>query len=183
MQFPIDTLRHFETKVVKAHKTLIQNIFHTLQWIYIFLIIGILSGYVALVLIWAVLGAILNPTAYLYYATAAFTLVTFVTVKIKEYKKLQSKGIEYLMEVMAGKIKGIMDNVLKKMLLKSDVISKDVQNMLEQTYEIAKDPQAAFEKKIIAFINQTPVGKKIAAAGFDLKTIVKMAQGDMDAVV
>lgn len=30
------------------------------------------------------------------------------------------------MEVMAGKIKNIMDNVLKKMLLKSDVISKDV---------------------------------------------------------
>lgn len=48
------------------------------------------------------------------------------------------------MEVMASKIKNIMDNVLKKMLLKSDVISKDVQSMLEQTYEIAKDPQAAF---------------------------------------
>lgn len=85
MHFPIDTLRHFETRVTKAPKNLIQNIFHVLQWVYIFLIIGILSGYVALVLIWAVLGAILNPTAYLYYATAAFTLVTFVTVKIKEY--------------------------------------------------------------------------------------------------
>ncbi len=138
-----------------------------------------MAGYIALVLIWAVLGAILNPTAYLYYATAAFTLVTFVTVKIKEYRKLQGKGIEYLMKVMGDKIKSIMDSVLKKMLLKSDIISKDMQDMIQQTYEFTKDPFAV----TISFINQTPIGKKIAAAGFDLKVIVRMAQGDTEALV
>jgi len=33
------------------------------------------------VLVWALLGAILNPTAYLAYAAAAGTFIVFVTVK------------------------------------------------------------------------------------------------------
>lgn len=38
------------------------------------------------------LGAILNPTAYLYYAAAAGTFVTYVGVKYKQLKDLQRKG-------------------------------------------------------------------------------------------
>lgn len=57
-------------------------------WIYVFLIIGMLAGYISLTLIWAILGAILNPTAYLYYASSALTLVGFVTIKIREYRKM-----------------------------------------------------------------------------------------------
>ena len=183
MSFPIDTLRHFDPHLTKKSQNCFQKTMQAIQWIYIFFILGQLAGYVSLVLIWAVLGAILNPTASLYYATAAFTLVTFITVKIKEYRKLQSKGIEYLMKVLADKIKNVMDSVLKKMLLKSDIVSKDVQDLLEETYDIAKDPKAALERKTIAFINQTPIGKKIAAAGFDLKVIVRMAQGDTKALI
>lgn len=56
------------------------------MWFYILLIIGILCGYVSLVLIWSVLGAILNPTAYLYYATSALTFVIFVTAKIRQFR-------------------------------------------------------------------------------------------------
>ena len=57
-------------------------------------------GYIALVLVWAVLGAILNPTAYLYYATAAFTLVTFLGAKTKELRKLQEKGFDNLLKIL-----------------------------------------------------------------------------------
>ena len=110
MNFPIDTLRYFDPRMIKLNKkNCIQTFLQAAQWIYIFFIMGMLLGYVALVLVWAVLGAILNPTAYLYYATAALTLVTFVIYKFREYRKLQNRGIEYLMKVVAQRIKDIMD--------------------------------------------------------------------------
>ena len=69
------------------------------------------------------------------------------------------------------------------MLLKSDLFPDEMQNMLVKAYDIAKDPSIALESKIIAVINQTPIGKKIAAAGFDVKVIIKIAQGDTSALV
>ena len=38
----------------------------------------ILLGFIGLLLIWALLGAILNPTAYMAYAAAAGTLIVFI---------------------------------------------------------------------------------------------------------
>lgn len=80
-------------------------------------------------------------------------------------------------------MKNVIDQVLKKMLLKNDLINKDVKEMLEEAYEIGKDPEKMIEEKSIAFINQTPIGKKIAAAGFDIRIIIRMAKGETDAIV
>jgi len=44
----------------------------------------ILLVFIALILIWAILGAILNPTAYMAYAAAAGTFIVFVQVKISQ---------------------------------------------------------------------------------------------------
>ena len=97
-----------------------------IMWFYIFLIIGILCGYIGLVLIWSVLGAILNPTAYLYYATSAFTFVTFVTVK--ELK--EDRGVEYLMEIIDRKLKDMTDFVLRRMLGTIEGFSEDAKTAI-----------------------------------------------------
>ncbi len=44
--------------------------------------IFILFAYIGLVLVWAILGAILNPTAYLAYSAAAGTFLAFVAIKV-----------------------------------------------------------------------------------------------------
>ncbi len=94
----------------------------------------VLAVYISFVLVWGILGAILNPAAYLYYGTAAFTLVSFVSVKITQYKELQSKGLDFLMKAVSSKIKAIMDGVLKKMLIKTDLVNEEIKDVLLQTY-------------------------------------------------
>jgi len=44
----------------------------------------ILFAFIGLILIWALLGAILNPTAYMAYAAAAGTFIVFIQVKITQ---------------------------------------------------------------------------------------------------
>ncbi len=56
--------------------------------------IFILLAFIGLLLIWALLGAILNPTAYMAYAAAAGTLIVFIQVKITQLQEVFSMGIE-----------------------------------------------------------------------------------------
>jgi len=51
------------------------------MWVYILIVLFISFYYVSLVLIWTILGAILNPTAYLAYAAASGTFIIFVNTK------------------------------------------------------------------------------------------------------
>ena len=98
------------------------------MWFYIFLIIGMICGYFSLILIWAVLGAILNPTAYLYYATSAFTFVAFVIAKYRELKAAQERGIDYLMEIINKKLREIMNMVIKRMIDSIGMVSQDAKS-------------------------------------------------------
>ena len=51
-----------------------------------------LCFYIALGTVWLLLGAILNPTAFLPYATAAATFVTVMTAKFAEFTELANNG-------------------------------------------------------------------------------------------
>ena len=46
-----------------------------------------------------------------------------------------------MLKILEKKMKNVIDQVLKKMLLKNDLINKDVKEMLEEAYEIGKDPE------------------------------------------
>ena len=52
IHFPLDTLRHFKKKQQVKSKNIVRLVFQFLMWLYVFLIIGILCGYLALVLTW-----------------------------------------------------------------------------------------------------------------------------------
>jgi len=53
------------------------------MWVIVLVAIYATVVYVALVAIWLMLGAIINPTAFLPYATSAATFLTIVTTKYK----------------------------------------------------------------------------------------------------
>lgn len=72
--------------------------------------------YITLVLVWALLGAILNPNHFLPYAAAASTLVTFVSAKIKQLKTLQSRSKEDLKEHIKKQAMGHMGNLMANMV-------------------------------------------------------------------
>ena len=128
MPFPLDTLKYFsdmkkeERSIqsgkgeLKRAKNIIVMISQIIQWIYIFFFISLLLGYIGLVLVWSILGAILNPTAYLYYAAAAGTFITYVGVKYKQLQDMQRKGFSNIMKIIEAKAKAMIDQVLKKVI-------------------------------------------------------------------
>ena len=72
MRLPIDTHRLFDPlKFYKKRKPIkgCMKVLDKFQWSYVLVVFSLTCGYVALVLVWALFGAILNPTAYLYYAS------------------------------------------------------------------------------------------------------------------
>jgi len=52
-----------------------------MYWIYIIIDLFLTFLYLSVVLIWSILGAILNPTAYLCYASASASFILFVNFK------------------------------------------------------------------------------------------------------
>ena len=56
--------------------------------------------YLSIVLIWLLLGAIINPNNYLVYATAMGTLITVSMSKYSEIKLLFEKGFTEVKEIV-----------------------------------------------------------------------------------
>jgi hypothetical protein len=56
--------------------------------------------YISLVAIWLMLGAIINPDAFLPYATSAATFVTIISKKLKDFKDLSENGFKKLEEYL-----------------------------------------------------------------------------------
>ena len=67
---------------------ILKRILTAIEWIYLFFAIGFLVAYIFLVLEWSILGAILNPVAYLAYASSAATFLTFLAIKYAQLKEL-----------------------------------------------------------------------------------------------
>jgi hypothetical protein len=53
-----------------------------------------LCVYIALATVWLMLGAIVNPTAFLPYATGAATFVAVVSAKAAQFKEISDNGFQ-----------------------------------------------------------------------------------------
>jgi hypothetical protein len=58
------------------------------------IILILVGGYISLVTVWLMLGAIVNPTAFLPYATGAATFVTFVSSIAAHHKEISDNGLQ-----------------------------------------------------------------------------------------
>ena len=95
MEFPFSGL----AETTKKTESKFIRIMRYAHWIMILIALAIYFGYIGLFLIWAILGAIINPTAFLPYASGAGTFLTFCTAKYNEFKKMFADGKKILLNL------------------------------------------------------------------------------------
>lgn len=74
---------------LKVQKTRCKQIIDIVFWVFIIFISAIYISYVNGVLMWFVLGAILNPNEFLQYATAVITFYLFLVTKISYLNQIK----------------------------------------------------------------------------------------------
>ena len=79
---------------------IIAKLLHYIQWISLFVMIMFLSFYFSIVLIWLLLGAIINPNNFLVYAAAVATLITVASAKLHEIEKFAQKGFNEVKDIV-----------------------------------------------------------------------------------
>ena len=152
-----------------------------LSWCYILLILMIISMYIALVLVWALLGAILNPNAYLAYAAGAGTLITFVTSKYSEFMKIYNMGVKGLHDKLMEKFKSYSIGIMRKVLISLNLDKSEIGKTLNQAAE-SGDIVGTFKSRAAAIVANTPLGKQLSSYGLDINQAMALAQGDINAI-
>ena len=84
------------------------------MWVLVLISLYVLLVYLGLGTVWLILGAIVNPNAFLPYATAAATFVTAVTVKWSEFMSIAKNGLNTIMEFVSGKSETKINEMIKK---------------------------------------------------------------------
>lgn len=87
------------------------------------------------------------------------------------------------MRIIEAKAKAMIDLVLKKVISATGV-SDEMAKAIEATVDAAVEGDLKkLEGAAIQFVNATPVGKSMASAGVDVGLAVRMAKGDLSAIV
>jgi hypothetical protein len=85
------------------------------MWVTVLTSLFVILFYFIICLVWLILGAIVSPTVFLPYATAAATFITVVSTKFREVDKIVTEGYrivyDYVMKMADSQINGM----LKKM--------------------------------------------------------------------
>jgi hypothetical protein len=155
------------------------SVLQRLEWIYIFLMLGLITAYISLLLEWALLGAILNPTAYLPYAAGAGTFVAFLQTKIVQFKRIQQGGVKAIKEIFIEKFSVVKDEVLRKLLLKAGLS----ENLTNKGIDLLQQGGGNLDEKIALFIDSTSIGEKLKDSGFSTTLVLKASKGDKEAMI
>ena len=71
--------------------------FRRLMWTFVLFSAFFTVAYLVLCMIWLILGAIIDPAAFLPYATGAATFITVVSSKSKDFKEISDNGMQVVM--------------------------------------------------------------------------------------
>ena len=71
-------------------------IINTIEWVFLLLSLCVMVVYFALVCEWNILGAVLNPTAYIAYATIVCTFIVYVYLGVKSINDVVAQTVEYV---------------------------------------------------------------------------------------
>jgi hypothetical protein len=124
MDFPQDKIfRKTEDNVSRLGR-----VARIIQWIIVLTSLSCYLGYMSLVGVWWLLGAILNPNAFLPYATGVATFVTFVTYKYVKFKKLAVDGKKSIMSHLEQAYTDVVSRVMKKLSTDLEGASEYLQN-------------------------------------------------------
>ena len=131
------------------------------QWLlFIFSILNYI-GYICLALVWLMLGAVLDPTAFLPFTSSAVTFVVFVKLKYVRFKKMRETGEKNLA--------GFVHNLF------GEEISKAIKVLSEKT--ITNTGLGDETKSIVESESFKSISSKVTDLGLvDQKTIDKIKQ-------
>ena len=174
MIFPVKSFRNYEK--MQDMFGVVGKILQKVEWVYIFFVLAAIIMYVSLVLVWSILGAILNPNAYLAYAAGAGTFITYINVKYEQFKQLYLEGVDQLKKLLIEKLKPYMQDIMKKILSKAGFAADLNAIAMNASPEILKE-------RAISFVSSTPLGKKLARAKLDISTAIGLMKGDESAII
>lgn len=108
--FPQD--RAFKISDTQTKQSFWHRLSRRIEWCLALLALAFYFGYIGLILTWMLLGAFINPNAFLPFASAAVTFVTLIVTKYKAFQELSRQGTKAVVE----KIKQIFDVFITKVL-------------------------------------------------------------------
>ena len=117
MEFPQDK---FFRKTRASEAAFMQILFRRMMWVLVLISLWVLGSYIALAMVWMILGAVINPTAFLPYAAGASTFVTVITTKYNEFMNLAENGLKKVIEYIKSLTQTELNDMLKKMGLSGD---------------------------------------------------------------
>ncbi|EAR86437.2 phage head-tail adaptor family protein, putative (macronuclear) [Tetrahymena thermophila SB210] len=116
MDFPQE--KYFnEYKMVGKFRKFLSGI----MWIIVLISFYTFAVYFSLVAIWLMLSAIINPNAFLPYATSAATFVTLVAKKYKDFQEISQNGFKIISDYLQQMASGQFQDLLKKMNIQDKI--------------------------------------------------------------
>ena len=113
-----------------------QKLSRRLEWILTLLALAFYFGYIGVVLTWLLLGAFINPNAFLPFASAAVTFVTFVATKYKAFRTLSDQGTKAVMTYLKDLFGGFINKVMGKL---TDSIEKATSSIADKGKAVLKN--------------------------------------------
>jgi len=171
MSFPKQSFHDF----MALQPTFSTKVGRIIEWSYICFVLSLVIAYFSLVIVWSILGAILNPNAYLAYGTAAATLLSFIAAKISEFKKLNDMGMQALQDMLFSKLQGFLEEIMKNLLLQAGF-------SIETVSQVISEPGGVLERAE-RVVRNSSIGKAMISMGIDPKDAVGMIQGDENSLI
>ncbi|EAR86318.2 phage head-tail adaptor family protein, putative (macronuclear) [Tetrahymena thermophila SB210] len=116
MDFPQEKYFNKYKKVGKFRKFL-----SGIMWIIVLISFYTFAVYFSLVAVWLMLSAIINPNAFLPYATSAATFVTLVAKKYKDFQEISQNGFKIISDYLQQMATGQFQDLLQKMNIQDKI--------------------------------------------------------------
>jgi hypothetical protein len=94
---------------------MIQKISRWVMWTTVLVSLFVTFFYLVICIIWLILGAIISPTVFLPYATAAATFITVIISQYREVNKIVTEGFKTVNDYVKKMTDQQINGMLKKM--------------------------------------------------------------------
>jgi hypothetical protein len=167
-------LVRLENKLRAELLDLFQRLFHRLLVLFMLFYLCCFVGYLALVGVWYILGAVLNPDVFLPYAAAAATLFTYCTTKIRQLRTIRGSMLRKVVEA----VKARFDRTLRSV----GVDQEAAERLLNGDMSKDEIKQRLLEKGTSEMMQRSPLGTVAVTLGVDAGMAAKLATGDESAI-
>lgn len=114
MDFPQD--KSFKKIEMQKKEGYWQIKLRQLEWTLVAMSLFFVLAYIGLLLTWLLLGAFINPNAFLPFASAAATFITFIVTKYNYFKNLINQGSQAIMAYVEQLFGNFINNVATKIM-------------------------------------------------------------------